>query len=79
MKKSIRKKRSSTIAKKAAAVDYKLSLSDYHVHHDHHLCNIVALRNMKTAAVLAKDAQYICFICGRAAKDKKNLCAPVEI
>ena len=76
MKKSTRKKKPGT---KTAAVDYKLSLSDYHTHHDNHLCNIVALRNMKTAAALVKDAHYICFICGRAAKDKKNLCAPVEI
>ena len=27
----------------------------------------------------SKDARYICFLCGRAAKHKKNLCEPIEI
>jgi hypothetical protein len=55
------------------------SLVDVHPDHDHHLCHIVALRNLKTAGKLAKDAQYICYICGRAAKDGANLCEPVKI
>ncbi len=48
-------------------IDYKIPLSDYHPNHDLHMCNVVKLRNMKTVAELAKDAKYICFICGRAA------------
>jgi hypothetical protein len=34
---------------------------------------------MKSVAKLSKDARYICFLCGRAAKHKKNLCEPIEI
>ncbi|MDX1777852.1 MAG: hypothetical protein R3339_03160 [Thermodesulfobacteriota bacterium] len=72
-------KKTSGTKKKDAKVDYKLSLYDYHPNHDDHLCKIVELRNMKTVAALSKDARYICFLCGRAAKHKKNLCEPVEI
>lgn len=60
-------------------IDYKISLSDYHPNHDLHLCSVVKHRNMKTVAELAKDAKYICFICGRAAKKKEHLCEPVAI
>lgn len=60
-------------------VDYKISLYDYHPNHDSHLSKIVGLRNMKTVATLSKDARYICFPWGRAARHKKNLCEPVEI
>ena len=60
-------------------IDYKISLCDYHPNHDLHMCRIVSLRNMKTVAELAKDAKYICFICGRAAKKKEHLCEPVAI
>jgi hypothetical protein len=60
-------------------IDYKISLYDYHPNHDLHMCSIVKARNMKTVAELAKDAQYICFICGRAAKKKEHLCEPVAI
>ncbi len=60
-------------------IDYKISLSDYHPNHDLHMCNVVKLRNMKTVAELAKDAKYICFICGRAAKKKEHLCEPVAV
>jgi hypothetical protein len=60
-------------------IDYKIPLSDYHPNHDLHMCSVVKLRNMKTVAALAKDAMYICFICGRAAKKKEHLCEPVAI
>jgi hypothetical protein len=56
-----------------------VSLADAHPNHENHLCHIIALRNMKRAGRLAKDAQYICFLCGRAAKDRVNLCEPVKI
>ena len=67
------------VAKKDSKVDYKMSLVDYHPNHDSHLCKIVEIRNMKSVAKLSKDARYICFLCGRAAKHKKNLCEPIEI
>jgi hypothetical protein len=57
----------------------KLALVDFHPNHDRHLCHIVNLRNFKTAAKLSKDAKYICFLCGRAAKSEKNLCEPLKI
>ena len=72
-------KKTSVTKKKVAKVNYKLSLYDYHPNHNSHLCKIVELRNMKTVAALSKDARYICFLCGRAAKHKTNLCEPVEI
>jgi hypothetical protein len=56
-----------------------MPLADYHPNHDKHLCKMVELRNMKTVGKLAKDARYICFLCGRAAKNKSNLCEPVEL
>ena len=63
----------------AKATDYKISLYDYHPNHDQHMCSIAQARNMKTVAALSKDAKYICFLCGRAAKKKEHLCEPVAI
>jgi hypothetical protein len=54
-------------------------LEDLHPDHEKHLCHITSLRNMKTVGRLAKDAQFLCFSCGRAAKDGRNLCEPVKI
>ena len=54
-------------------------LTDMHPDHEKHLCHITSLRNMKTVALLAKDAQYICASCGRAAKNHVNLCEPAKI
>jgi hypothetical protein len=71
------KKTGSDLAKNKPAED--VALGDLHPDHDRHLCHIVGLRNMKTAGKLAKDAQHMCLICGRAAKSKKNLCEPVKI
>lgn len=70
-------RKSKTAAAKKAADE--LRLSDSHPNHDKHLCHIVNLRNMKTVAKLSKDAKYVCYLCGRAAKNKVNLCLPVEI
>ncbi len=61
------------------STNVKFKLMDVHPDHDKHLCHIVGLRNMKTVGRLAKDAKYICIICGRAAKNKKNLCEPSDI
>jgi hypothetical protein len=57
----------------------KYELQDVHPDHEKHLCHIASLRNMKTVGKLAKDAQYLCAACGRAARDQKNLCEPVKI
>ena len=56
-----------------------IELSDLHPDHEKHLCHISSLRNMKTVGALAKDAQYVCVICGRAAKHAVNLCEPAKI
>jgi hypothetical protein len=64
-----------TEKKESAAYD----LSDLHPDHEKHLCHIVSLRNMKTAGALAKDAQYLCVVCGRAARSSQNLCEPGKI
>ena len=50
-----------------------------HGGHEHHLCDLVARRQMDKVADFSKDAKYICFICGRAAADASNLCEPVLI
>ena len=77
--KSMIKGKKSIAAKSKSTVDYKMPLADYHPNHDKHLCKIVEVRNMKTAGKLAKNARYICFLCGRAAKNITNLCEPVEL
>ena len=66
------------VVKKAAGVE-KTVLQNECPEHDRHLCHIINLRNMKTASRLAKNAQFICFICGRAAGKAENLCQPVKI
>ena len=66
------------IAKKGTAMNNSIPLSDNHPNHARHLCSIVAKRNMNTVARLAKDAKYICLICGRSAKKETNLCWPIE-
>jgi hypothetical protein len=55
------------------------TLLKQHAGHAKHLCELVRLRKMDEAADLAKDAKYICHICGRAAAKAGNLCEPVEI
>ena len=50
-----------------------------HTGHSKHLCSLVSRREMDTVATLAKGANYVCHICGRAAAKPDNLCEPVEI
>lgn len=50
-----------------------------HKGHSKHLCELVAKRRMEYVASLAKDAKYLCHICGRAAARPENLCEPTEI
>jgi len=54
-------------------------LFEKHTGHSKHLCDLVAKRKMAEVARLAKDAKYVCHICGRAAAKAANLCEPVEI
>lgn len=79
MKSMLKGKKSIAAAKSKSTVDYKMPLADYHPNHDKHLCKMVELRNMKSVGKLAKNAHYICFLCGRAARNKSNLCEPVEL
>ncbi|GEM_PF-1746743 len=48
--------------------------SDEHSHHDEHLCSLTGNRKMASVARLAKDARFVCNICGRAAAEAKYLC-----
>jgi hypothetical protein len=57
----------------------EFELVDLHPDHEKHLCHLSGLRNMKTVGALAKDAQFLCVVCGRAAKDQGSLCEPVKI
>jgi hypothetical protein len=56
-----------------------LKLFARHTGHDHHLCELVAKRQLDTVAELAKGAEHVCYICGRAAAKGDNLCEPVKI
>lgn len=64
---------------KAKITKIEASLSDSHPGHESHICHLTEKRKMQTIARLSKDAKFICFICGRAAKSKNNLCSPMEI
>ncbi len=57
----------------------ELELEDLHPDHEKHLCHISGLRNMKTVGSLAKDAQFLCVVCGRAARNRENLCESAQI
>jgi len=54
-------------------------LFEQHAGHSRHMCDLVAKRKMADVARFAKDAKYVCHICGRAAAKAENLCEPVEI
>ena len=72
------KQGNGNVSKKKVDMKFRIPLSDNHPNHEQHLCRIVEKRKMKTAARLAKDAKYICLICGRSANKEKNLCWPME-
>jgi len=65
-----------TVAKKTAQ---KANLSDVHPGHSQHLCELVRDRKMGRVAQLAKGADCLCVICGRAAAKSSSLCEPVDI
>jgi len=54
-------------------------LYQQHTGHESHMCELVSKRKMDEVAELAKDAKYVCHICGRAAAKASNLCEPVLI
>jgi hypothetical protein len=54
-------------------------LEKSHKGHSKHLCDLAARKLMHEVADLAKNAQYICHFCGRAAAKAQNLCEPVRI
>ena len=47
--------------------------------HAQHMCELVANRQMETAAKLAKNGEYICRLCGRVAAKPENICEPVKL
>jgi hypothetical protein len=47
--------------------------------HEHHLCKLVKRDDLEQVKKLVKDAAFFCKKCGRAARDKDNLCAPSRI
>jgi len=47
--------------------------------HDQHLCKLVKCDDFEQVRKLVKDAAFICKKCGRAARDKDNLCDPSRI
>jgi len=54
-------------------------LAAAHTGHSHHMCELVAKRQMDKVATLSKGAKYICHICGRAAAKPTSLCEPIQI
>ena len=62
-----------------AAATAKHTLFETHAGHANHLCELVSKRQMAKVANAAKDAKFICHICGRAASKPGSLCEPVEI
>lgn len=64
-------------AVKAETADRKIARR--HVGHENHLCELVAKRRMAEVAKVARDARYMCHICGRASSKPESVCEPVEI
>jgi hypothetical protein len=65
------------IKKKMVVTEH--SLEKIHSGHANHLCELTTKRKMDKVARLAKNAQYMCHICGRAAAKAANLCEPVAL
>jgi len=47
--------------------------------HDQHLCKLVKRDDLEQVRKLVKDAVFFCKKCGRAAREKDNLCDPSRI
>jgi hypothetical protein len=48
-------------------------------HHPGHLCVLVSEERFAEIKTLIKNPKYLCFNCGRAADDAKNLCNPMPL
>jgi len=64
-------------SKKMTVPEHKLA--KIHKGHANHLCELTAKRQMDKVGKLAKNAQYVCHICGRAAAKPTSLCEPVAL
>jgi len=78
--------RKKTVSKKTSAkcpspkrVVPQHKLYTAHAGHNGHLCELTAKRQMNKVASLAKNAKFVCHICGRAAAKPGSLCEAVEI
>ena len=67
----------ATKSRKMTVAEHKLA--KIHKGHANHLCELTSKRQMDKVGRLAKNAQYVCHICGRAAAKASNLCEPVEL
>lgn len=47
--------------------------------HDKHLCKLVKHDDLEKVRKLVKGAEFFCKKCGRAAREKGNLCSPSRI
>ncbi|RJP74449.1 MAG: hypothetical protein C4532_02590 [Candidatus Abyssobacteria bacterium SURF_17] len=64
-------------SKKMTVPEHKLA--KIHRGHENHLCELTAKRQMEKVGKLAKNAQYVCHICGRASAKAANLCEAVDL
>jgi len=48
-------------------------------HEENHICRIIIRKDLERIKQLVKDPQFFCKNCGRAAKNKENLCNPSRI
>lgn len=47
--------------------------------HGNHMCELMKAKKIDEVKAFAKNAQYICLNCGRAATKAENLCKPEKI
>ena len=64
-------------SKKMTVPEHKLVKA--HKGHTNHMCELTSKRQMDKVGRLAKNAKFVCHICGRAAAKAANLCEPVEL
>ena len=67
----------ATATKSRTVPEHKLSKT--HTGHAQHMCELVDKRQMDKVASQAKNAKYICNVCGRAAAKASSLCEAVQI
>jgi hypothetical protein len=48
-------------------------------HEKNHLCRLIVKRDLGRIKELVRDARFYCKNCGRAAREKENLCNPSKI